>query len=476
MGGQMPDEVPLVEDAEPDAKQQARRVLVTFLLFALCFALNLGTVTASIPLATGQFGDNLGSYSLGTLYALYTVAAMLLSVPLLDKLGTKMALCTGMMLYAVYVASYLIGRQTHDAVRWAVVLTGAAVGGVAAGIVWPAQQGYFTKCAEKHAMLLGHEKSQSTSLMSGYFASIYLGLEVILKLLSSLIQVWACKSSWHGDFITGKCKDNDLKDRGQITVFILYLVLSAASTFLMTIVPMPVADAGEQSQPVDKAEQKAKLLEKSKAAFALMGRNRKILLMSGVNMAFGATAAYLNSYVTGTVIKEGLGDGKVGYFVSIIPLIATVESFPMAKLQQCLGTKVPAMIFGMMCFAGFALPFALVSDPVTDLGKWAILPALFCVFGTGRAVWEGPNKAVMADFFQGPDAQPSGANIVFQNGLTTAVAYYAYPSMSSRLKSWICVGCAAWGCIGYLCAHGVWKSEQSQEEKFDIQDDVEEAT
>eukprot|EP01062_Namystynia_karyoxenos_P065854 TRINITY_DN59909_c0_g1_i1.p1 TRINITY_DN59909_c0_g1~~TRINITY_DN59909_c0_g1_i1.p1 ORF type:complete len:475 (+),score=161.53 TRINITY_DN59909_c0_g1_i1:73-1497(+) len=472
----MPEEAPLVNE-HVDDEQAAKRVLVTFVLFAMCFALNLGTVTASIPLATGQFGDNLGSYSLGTLYSLYTVAAMFLSVPLLDKLGTKMGLCCGMALYAVYVASYLVGRQTHDETRWIVVLAGASVGGVAAGIVWPAQQGYFTKCAEKHAMLLGREKSHSTSLMSGIFASIYLGIEVILKLLSSFIQLWVCGSDWHGDFLTGKCQSDHLKDRGQITVFVLYIVVAGLATFLMTIVPMPVADAAQAQQAASSGQQS--WLDKSKAAFALMGRNKKILLMSGVNMAFGATAAYLNSYVTGTVIKQGLGDDKVGYFVSIIPLIATIESLPFAKFQQCLGTKIPVMIFGMLCFGGFAFPFALSDDPVNDLGKWSILPVLFCVFGTGRAVWEGPNKAVMADFFQGADAQPSGSNIVFQNGLTTAVAYYAYPSMSSHLKSWICVGCAAWGITGYLWAHGVHQYELAQQREADegkSPDDVEEAS
>jgi hypothetical protein len=455
----------------------AKKVQVNFILFAMCFSLSLGTVTASIPLATSQFGDSLGSYSLGTLYSLYTVAAMFLSVPLLSALGTKAALVVGQVLYAVYVGSYLLGREIHDSeTRWIVVLFGAAIGGVAAGIVWPAQQGYFTKCAATHA---GHltpagstrdevlaMKKKSTAKFSSVFATVYLGIEVLMKMLSSFIQLWTCSKHWHGDFLTGRCgvkgePEPSEKDKGQIIVFSLYLGLSITASLLMLVVPMPKTE--EEKEEEETAQAPPSWIEKSKDAVALMGRNPKILLMSGVNMAFGGTAAYLNSYVTGTVIKQGLGDDKVGYFVSIIPLLATIESIPFGKLQEWIGTKVPLIIFGMICFGGFAFAFAVVDDPVEDLGKWAVLPALFCVFGTGRAVWEGPNKAVTADFFSGKDAQPAGANVVFQNGLTSAVAFYVYPSLSSRVKSIVCVCFAAWGIVGYLIAHFLFQAQQRRE-------------
>eukprot|EP01065_Artemidia_motanka_P023906 TRINITY_DN2855_c0_g1_i1.p1 TRINITY_DN2855_c0_g1~~TRINITY_DN2855_c0_g1_i1.p1 ORF type:complete len:502 (+),score=143.52 TRINITY_DN2855_c0_g1_i1:59-1564(+) len=478
----------LVNETTPEGKQGARRTLFTFILFSLCFSLNLGTVTASIPLASSKgsgFGKTLGSASLGTLYFMYTLAAMFLSVPLLSVMGTKTALVSGMALYAVYVGSYLVGRETHDATRWVIVMFGASIGGLAAGIVWPAQQGYFARCSAKHTecMTEGQQlsrdekaeaKKKSTSLMSGVFASIYLGIEVILKVLSSLIQVWVCGSDWSGDFLTGSCEDDTRQKNSIRTVFGLYIGLSMLSSVLMLITPMPVAEdlqaAAASSGPPPRWQDKAA------AAFQLIGRNPKILLMSGVNMAFGATAAFLNSYVTGTVIPDGLGDGKVGYFVSIIPLVASLESMPFGKLQECLGTKVPLLIFGMLCFGGFAGTFAIASDPVGDLGKWAVLPAMFCIFGTGRAVWEGPNKAVTADFFQGDDAQPAGANIVMQNGLTSALAYYAYAffGMSTGLKSWICVGCAAWGIIGYLTAHMMYTAEQRRKTEQGLFSDAEE--
>jgi len=383
----------------------------------------------------------------------------------------------------------------HETGRWMIVLFGSAIGGIAAGIVWPAQQGYFTQCAKTHADLLtplgstGDEikalRQKSTAKMSSVFATLYLGIEVVLKVLSSFIQLWACSAHWNGDFLTGKCGHKDEhrpeKDRGQIIVFVLYLVLSVTASFLMLVVPMPqLENKEEEGEQEEKAkEEKAKApeeswLEKTSQAVKLMGRNPKILLMSGVNMTFGATAAYLNSYVTGTVIggdDSSLGKDKVGYFVAIIPLLASLESLPFGKLQECLGTKVPLMIFGMLCFGGFALTFAIVDDPVADLGKWAVLPGLFCVFGTGRAVWEGPNKAVTADFFQGKDAQPAGANVVFQNGLVTAIAYYVYPSLSSRTKSLLCVGFAAWGIVGYLIAHVLFHREQSMRQEAEEADE-----
>lgn len=249
--------------------------------------------------------------------------------------------------------------------------------------------------------------------------------------------------------------------------FALYLVLAVLSAVVLQLLPMPHADAaaaddngdGGDGERVLPARPVTQCCARVWTASQLMVRDRKVMLVSGVNITFGVTSAFLNSYVTGTVITQSLGAGKVGYFVAIIPLVATALSIPLAKASSLHGSKVPAMVFGMLCFFAFGLSFAAVRDPVTELGKWTVLPVLFCVFGAARAVWEGPNKAVFADFFTGEDVQPGFSNLVFQTGVSSALAFYAFPSINFRTSAWACAGVSVLAVAGYLAADGHHRAE-----------------
>eukprot|EP01065_Artemidia_motanka_P018692 TRINITY_DN2202_c1_g3_i1.p1 TRINITY_DN2202_c1_g3~~TRINITY_DN2202_c1_g3_i1.p1 ORF type:complete len:519 (+),score=119.68 TRINITY_DN2202_c1_g3_i1:71-1558(+) len=467
---------PLVNSHPPST----RPVWTTFLLFSVVFSLNHGTVTASIPLATGDFGNSLGSYSLGTLYAWYTAAAMLLAVPMLDRIGAKQTLVVGLGCNAVYVASYLVGRHTTGAVRWFAVLFGAVIGGVAAGLIWPAQGLIFARCSEWYAVVRDVDTRQATSLLGGVFAALYLAIEVFCKVLSSVTQVWVCGDDWHGDFVTGHCGDGSSSSGaaaapedsgssgsgasdGRGVVIGMYIVIASAMTLLMIAVPLAGAETVGNASQSDSSQSRA-WMERARAAFQLMLNDPKVSLMAGVNVAFGLSVSFVNSYVTGTVVKESLGASKVGYLDAIIPLVAAVLSMPLARMSQVFGTKTPAMLFGAACFTGVSAAFTFTSDPIGSLGTWSVLPAMFVLFGAGRAVWEGPAKAVFADFFL-DDAQAGFSNLILQFGASAAAAFYLFPSMDRVDKGAICTAVSAWSGAGYLIADRMYRRDRSRRRK-----------
>lgn len=489
-------------DVESDAMDRIsspRGVLISFVIMAVCFSLNHGTVSACIPLASGAFGDELGSYSLGTLYLFYTVTALGLSTAIVKALGQKWALVTGLGIYCVYVLSYFVAREVPSA-RWYVVEFGSACGGVAAGFLWTAQGGYFSRCAKAYAAAAQGSVEAATAKLSGIFATVYLGFEVVLKLLSSLVIVIACGDAFDGDILTGSCSDAERKNSGEVLVYAIFALVAVASTVGMVFIELVPEPGQALSNPLlaggkapglaaradeDSAEgdgngngngnegggrgsvategvccagvRGARLLDRAVDALRLLLTNRKMQLMAFTNVSFGFLAAFLNSYVTGDVIE----DGKVGYYVAIIPLVATAMSIPFGYVAERTGRKAYTMLFGSLCFLAFIVAFASVADPARDLRPAAALGPLFVAYGMGRAMWEGPNKAVFADFFA--DApEPAFANLILQNGGASTVAFFAFPNLSVRAKEIICICFAAIAVPAYIAADRIHRDEQTR--------------
>ena len=135
-----------------------------------------------------ELGSKLARYGLGCLYISYSASALLFAASVVDWLGTKPALVFSMALYSVYVAAYwsALSLEQQSRLQWAVIMTGAAIGGFAAGVVWTAEGKYFSASAEQYARASRKTVQHATAYFSGVFAACYLGLEVLLKLLASL--------------------------------------------------------------------------------------------------------------------------------------------------------------------------------------------------------------------------------------------------------------------------------------------------
>ena len=479
-------------------------MLYSFIMMTVCFSINHGTVTAVIPLSTSQFSSGLGDYSLGILYLFYTLTALLASTAIVEKLGHKWGLAMGCFVYTAYVAGNLLGVLTHDAARWVVIIMASILGGIAAGFLWTAQGGYFAAASKLYAKEKGIAQSEATSFLSGVFATFYLFFELIMKLLSSLVLVWVCGSHWHGDVITGQCGMDtpnatdpdsdksdfikDLKFKGVLWtygVFSVFAILSSVGMlFIKQLAPLAaLLDAPAKIQTnSEQPEVKRPFYTKVLVAIDLMRREPKIILLGAFNVQFGFTAAYLNSYVTGTVIKDSgeLGKDKVGYFVSMIALTAAAMSMPLTKLTQWTGSKSPAMYFGMSCFLAYGAVFLFTdfslgddsSEMGTDsdagpdtlsgkLGKWGVLMPMFIMFGMGRAVWEGPNKAVIADMFKG-EAEAAFANLILQVGSSSAFGFLFFHLMSTEVREMLVVVVGVLAIIGYTLAVRIDSSQHQQ--------------
>lgn len=137
--------------------------------------------------------------------------------------------------------------------------------------------------------------------------------------------------------------------------------------------------------------------------------------------------------------------------------VATLASLPLSWLGARAG-KSAVLLGGALVFLAEALALLLCSPQ--QLGRWSVLLPLYAAHGLGRAVWEGPNRALTADFFP-TEREGAFANMVMQNGLASTVGYFAFPAMSPAAMAAVCVANLCLWIVGYLAAAAIHARERA---------------
>jgi MFS family permease len=390
-------------------RASSRRTLTNFILMSILFSANHGCVVACLSLATARLGS-VGAWQSGMLYLTYTGSAIFGATYFVKKLGARNALVTGMSFYCVYVACFWLA-VTWQAVEGPAALIGAAIGGVGAGFLWTAQGVYFSRAAEEHAIQLGQPVTDSTAYLAGIFAFIYLAAEVGLRAMSSvLLQLGGFQWS---------------------TIFGIYSLVTVVSTAGMRFVH-------NYADVPSTGGQEVSAWYKLTAAWQLLRNDTKMKYMIGMNAVFGFTAAFLNSYVNGEVVRVVLNDDSskyIGLLTAWLSAVAAVMSLVFGRVTQTIG-KGPILIFGALCFFAVVLPFLVV--PNVERWGWFPLVVVYALHGTGRATFEGTLKATFADYFP-YEKEGAFANIILQNGLSSAIGYILTFSLLCSEPSSYCV-------------------------------------
>ena len=83
------------------------------------------------------------------------------------------------------------------------------------------------------------------------------------------------------------------------------------------------------------------------------------------------------------------------------------------------------MIMGASCYLTMALIVAVCTIQQLASLKWGVI-VLYILGGFGRAIFEGTNKAVFADFFPN-DKEAAFANVIMQSGGAATLAFFFFP-------------------------------------------------
>lgn len=396
-----------------------------FMVMAVLFSINHGCVVAVSGLASADFGVSIAAVANGILYFMYTFSSLLLAVPLVEIYGPKKVLALGLWMYCFYLLAFGIivaSPDMSDGIKYVIVIVGSTMGGVGAGGLWSAQGAYFANAAAQYSKETGEKPEKVNGTFGGYFAFVFVGTEIIMKVLSSVIR--------------------DVWDSYNATIFVFwfYVVASAlASIGIMFVKALPKKELSIEDNAGPRPSF-GKLMCKKLMGMRTILTNPRIWLLSPLNLAFTYAVSYVANEFSGVIGPALAGEDNVGYLTAIIPGTAMILSIPFARLARYIG-NAPIMWLG--CFAffiigvlGYALDtkeFVYKSDtgkmvsvmgPALNLGE---LIVLYMVFGIGRAVYESTNKAVYADFFPTDRAGAFGL-VAFESGLFGAVGFLLFAS------------------------------------------------
>jgi len=427
----------------------SRKLVINFLLMSVCFAINHATVTAMVGLASANLGKETGNLQTALLYAFYTLTALLVAKSIVSRTGDKWGIVFGLLLYVVYVASFIVADKV-ESVKKVAACIGGTIGGIAAGFLWTAQFSYFSKNAALYAEVnrefllqdkpaeVGNDETSIKNYINGkagatfaaWFAIPYLGFEVIFKLLQSYIghPDGPVSAGWSGG-----------KDFIYVINTICAVLAAIGCMFIMDLQDpkrRPDAESGVQGK-----EEKPTVLSNILGAGKLFLFDPKMVMMMSMNICFGLAAAYMNGMVTGPVVTYYVGGGYGGYLLSLTAVVAALISFPNTLKLVSASSKPYFMVIGPACFALIGL-LPLVFGYDSWLGGKNLI-VLYVLQGIGRGVWESTNKACFLSYFDHvTDKGLIGSNIIVQNGGASAIAFFfnAYSSASPTLGDCILEG------------------------------------
>ena len=414
--------------------------LSNFLLFSLFYSITHATVDAVLVFAAAELGTFVGSVAGATLYICYTASALILAKPIVASVGPKLGVTIGLMSLLVYVLCFYLAILIRP-LSSIVFISGASIGGIGAGVLWTAQGSYYSSNASLYAQQENQSMSSTTTNFAAIFAAFYLSCEAIFKLLSTGVYLLGSSSTGHW----------------QVVLFGLYSASAAASVmaFHFMVLPFPIMYRSAGSLSIDDmrgnshtqiptsdddiAEDPSSgysrpqesaisncydlFIDQSLAVLRAIRSDRKLCCLLPYQVCFGLTSGFVNTFINGSVVKSGLGEGYIGFLNGIAVLTAVLLAAPLA----CLSNSLPhgnwfIMVFGCSCYTFLGLTVA--TAPLHVLQRWDVMVVYFVVLGASRGVWENTNKAVIAESFNDIDYRETAyAAIYFSSGLAGAIGF-----------------------------------------------------
>lgn len=384
-------------------------VIQNFLIFSCLFSANHGSVVSCLSLATPRLGD-LGSWQSSTLYFSYTFSALFGATFLVKSMGPKKATAFGMGLYCIYVGCFVFAIM-YPRYKSVSALSGALIGGVGGGCLWTAQGSYFARASENYATAKGLKVEDATSFFGGIFAGVYLFVEVIIRVSSSIMLGW--NWSW-------------------FSIFSGYTLVTVISAILMILViDYPPSDEERRKNESYSTFYKATI------TCRLLVSDPKMKYMFPLSSTFALSSVFISSYVNAEVIRIALSDEKsiyVGILTSITSAVGGVASIVFGLLSGRIGNQT---ILCIGCSTFFVISFMFMIYPEIDHWNFISLAIIYALQGVGRATFEGTLKAEFALVFKEKEA--AFGNIIFQSGLVTTIGYMMAANVFCHTKTRYCV-------------------------------------
>jgi MFS family permease len=467
----------LVNDS---AHRHTQQFSSNFYLFSFLYSVIHGAVDCVLAYSAAELGANAGSYGGFALYLCYTLSSLFLSKMSLTYFkSAKSVILLGLVGMFIYVISFSLA-VLFSSQKFPIFLTGAAVGGLGAGVLWTAQGVYYSINAHEYAKSIHSDEIKTVYSFAAIFAMFYLLVEALLQFLGTTIFLIYDEVSTSSDGGT-------FQKTWKSIVFGVFTSLAAISIvcFKMYVLEMPSKEASpsgygrvncDEHTNSNLARTREEPVERNVGsdvldsgissfnAFAVVEAivfTPKLQLLLPFQISFGFSAGLIQTYINGVIVKDYIGEGYIGLFAGIVTLTAFIIAQPLAIISN-----VPAfgkeliMTVGGLSFAFGGLLLLVLSDKL--IASWPIIILYYTIHGIARGIWENTNKAVVAEFFPVLSTRDSAfASIYFASGLSGAIGFVSYQFMSREAIAVMNSAVGIFSIFAFLLANRMHKQEST---------------
>ena len=491
----------------------ARSIIVRFCWVSLIISSSHSCIVTVLTLSAPTLGEHLGGGAASALYICWVISCVLAPyyMPIIGT--TRRALLCGLCGNALYLSSFTIAvsdlcKSWSLAARYAVVIGGACVGGLANGPVFVSQAVYFANSATCLAAARADSDggAGARALLSAIFACVFTGEEVLLKLLAGVTDdttpIFFAYTTVAGVcFLVAICLLPEAPTLPGPTPRATPAGSSSASSSRSpsrsggySLATPPVSETNDENAPPRQGDAAAEATTTcdeadddddaepprpagppgALAVVRMLWREPIARLAVLYAVSFGYVGAFEGVIIATRGVAAGpLGESAVGPATAIVAGTAALSSVPLSyfsiHLHPRWGRALIAVLFGPLAYValGLALVFTGSSDdgsqgqnggsPIAS-HSWPPLAAVQVLLGLGRAAWESVSAAATVEFFG--DRSPAELSTLMAarsmcNGLGAAIAFILVPDISSFVASFALVGIGGAAGIAFLCAAGL---------------------
>jgi hypothetical protein len=414
-------------------------ILRNFILMAVCFTLNMGCVTTLQAVASSELGKELYANCQSTMYAVLMISSLFLAAYSVDTFGPKVSLIiSNASVFISYVGFIIAINTSNSTIKVVTGMGGAAIAGLGLGIGWAGQGVYFGRAAIQYTRVSRLKLANVSTVFGSYFAAIFLGLEVILKVGSTLIRGYSSSNAF----------------------FIVYTTLAAIST--IGLVFIKDIEDGSKSGTATIAEKQllGAICEKAGKVSGLLMTNRKLQLMALTQFAFGIYVAFLNFTITSRVLILHFDPSYIGLFsaLSAIPWISFARSY----IDNAFGEWSKSFVMVLMTGAYIAISIPFVFMRPEDVSKAGVFSLYICA-GLARSSYEFANRSIFVDFFP-DDKEAAMPSILLLSAIATVAGFSAFSQIEAftvALQALLLLSLAVAALLAYRVAYLIYLGERS---------------
>ena len=415
----------------------------SFIFFCLIAAVNHSISYVGTFYSSSLLPEKLASISLGALWISNAIAGLFFASHVQAALGLVWALYLSFFGFAVQIAGLWIAL-VFPSYGW-VSAASCVFAGTTSALWWNCQ----SLVVEKHCQaIFTRVKSSYSDLVEINYAP-----PEPSAVRSHFNQVWTFIYQFTNVICFASLTAGQYLQADIASMIGSLGLIGLISTVLLSVIT-PGLSASKSGGAGSGAGSKMSKSHESNSAFdvfQLFFSDSRALMLCPFQVTFGVTIALLAFFINANQVyarEQGL---YLGVYEAWGYCFSSFSAWPYHRIVQRYGLDGShfVMQFGAFCFGMCGV--LCVCLPTRLVATWPALLIIKALFGLGRGVFEGENRAVYLNLFSGPKLITALSLQGALTGLSGGASFFAADALSEDQTAVLCAVTAAISILSYSC-------------------------